>query len=189
MAGSNTSDATASTVASTQSSVARTRTLLACGTVAGPLFVLVVAAQMLTRDGFDITRHPLSLLSLGELGWIQVTNFVVSGTLFVAAAVGMRRAMVEGTGATWGPRLIGLFGSCLVWAGVFVADPADGFPGRHSAWHGRPDLARDRTQCRPCLGLRCPERGMFRRRPPVRPAPPAPVGCLLRSHRTGVVRA
>ena len=38
----------------------RTRALLACGVVAGPLFVAVGLAQLLTREGFDPTRHPLS---------------------------------------------------------------------------------------------------------------------------------
>ncbi|HEV8652402.1 MAG TPA: DUF998 domain-containing protein [Actinomycetes bacterium] len=66
-----------------------TRALLACGVAAGPLFVVVGLLQMLSRDGFDPTRHPLSLLSLGGLGWIQISNFVVAGLLFVASAVGM----------------------------------------------------------------------------------------------------
>ncbi|MFD4469891.1 DUF998 domain-containing protein [Rhodococcus sp. NPDC058505] len=105
-----------------------TRRLLACGVAAGPIYLAVAAVQVVTRDGFDLTRHPLSLLSLGPGGWIQIANFVVSGVLFVAGAVGMRRAMTAGIGRTWVPRLIGLFGFSSVWAGVFVADPIDGFP-------------------------------------------------------------
>jgi hypothetical protein len=31
--------------------------LLACGVVAGPLFIVVGVLQMLTRDGFDPGRH------------------------------------------------------------------------------------------------------------------------------------
>jgi hypothetical protein len=103
-----------------------TRTLLTCGIVAGPLYVVVVVGQMLTRDGFDISRHPASMLSNGDLGWIQVANFAVSGLLFVAGAVGLARA--SGPGGTWGPRLIGVFGAGMVAAAVFSADPADGFP-------------------------------------------------------------
>ncbi len=98
---------------------------------------------MLTRDGFDPSRHPISLLSLGELGWIQITNFVVAGLLFVAAAVGMRQVLAHGRGGTCGPLPIGVLGVALVWGGVFVADPADGFPpgtppGRPDrlSWHG-----------------------------------------------------
>jgi len=120
-----------------------TRALLACGVVAGPLFIVVGLTQMLSRDGFDPTRHPLSLLSLGDLGWIQITNFVVAGLLFVASAVGMRRVLHPGRGGTWGPLLIGVYGAGLIAGGVFVADPALGFPPGTPAgtpdqlsWHG-----------------------------------------------------
>jgi uncharacterized protein DUF998 len=120
-----------------------TRALLVCGMVAGPLFIVVGLVQMLTRDGFDPTRHPLSLLSLGNLGWIQIANFVVTGLLFVASAVGMRRVLHPGRGGTWGPLLIGVYGAALVMGGVFVADPALGFPPGtpegipdQFSWHG-----------------------------------------------------
>jgi Protein of unknown function (DUF998) len=105
-----------------------TRALLACGLAAGPLFVVVALVQVLTRDGFDLSRHPLSLLSLGDLGWVQITNFVAAGLLTVAFAVGMRRALHPGRGGTWGPWLLGIYGLGLVAGGVFVTDPALGFP-------------------------------------------------------------
>jgi hypothetical protein len=105
-----------------------TRTLLACGVAAAPLFIVVALAQMVARDGFDPARHPLSLLSNGDLGWVQITNFIVAGLLFFAGAVGMRAILRPGPGGTWGPRLIGALGVALVWGGVFVADPAQGFP-------------------------------------------------------------
>jgi len=40
--------------------------------------------QMLVRDGFDIRRHALSLLTNGDLGWIQILNFVLTGLLVIA---------------------------------------------------------------------------------------------------------
>jgi len=109
-------------------SARRTQMLLACGAVAGPLFIVVALTQALTRAGFDPVKHPASLLSVGDLGWIQITNFVVTGLLFVASAVGMRRVLRPGRAATWGPRLIGAFGVALIAGGVFVADPGLGFP-------------------------------------------------------------
>jgi hypothetical protein len=121
----------------------RIRTLLSCGIGAGPLYIAVVALQALTRDGFDIRRHAASLLSNGDLGWIQIANFVVTGLLTIAAAIGIRRVLRSQPGGTWGPRLIGVYGTGLVAAGVFVADPAFGFPvgtpeGPPAAvsWHG-----------------------------------------------------
>jgi Protein of unknown function (DUF998) len=90
------------------------RALLACGVVAGPLFLAAGLIQAFTREGFDLRRHPLSLLSLGELGWIQIANFVVTGLLCVACAVGMGRVLGPGRGGTWGPLLVGAFGVGLV---------------------------------------------------------------------------
>jgi hypothetical membrane protein len=121
----------------------QTRALLACGVVAGPLFVAVALLQALSRDGFDLGRHPLSLLSLGQLGWIQIANFVVAGLLVVAAAVGMRRVLHPGRGGTWGPLLVGAYGVGLIGGGVFLADAGAGFPPGAPAgapeqlsWHG-----------------------------------------------------
>ena len=120
----------------------RTRALLACGAAAGPFFVLVGLAQAFTVPGFDLTRHYLSQLSAGELGWIQIANFVISGLLTIAGAVGVKRALGGGRLGRLGPSLLALYGLGLVAAGVFVADPAGGFPpgapaGRpeHFSWH------------------------------------------------------
>ncbi|HSK96510.1 MAG TPA: DUF998 domain-containing protein [Euzebyales bacterium] len=119
------------------------RTLLTCGIAAAPLYIAVVALQALVRDGFDIRRHAASLLSNGDLGWLQIANFVVTGLLTIAGAVGIRRALRGGRGLTRGPRLLGICGVATIAAGVFVADPAFGFPGGTPdgppaavSWHG-----------------------------------------------------
>jgi hypothetical protein len=101
-----------------------TRSLLGYGPLAGAFYLVSGLAQALTRDGFDLTRHDLSLLANGPLGWIQVTTLVLSGLMTVAAAVGVRRAL----GGGWGPGLLAGYGLALVAAGAFVADPMDGFP-------------------------------------------------------------
>ncbi|MFH8681545.1 DUF998 domain-containing protein [Streptomyces lydicus] len=105
-----------------------TRALLAGGALAGPLFLGVGLIEGLTRDGFDFTRNALSQLSLGSVGWIQVANFLVTGALVTAGAVGLRRAIGHTAGGTWVPRLIGVFGASFLLAGVFTADPGAGFP-------------------------------------------------------------
>ncbi|GAB3407702.1 DUF998 domain-containing protein [Flindersiella endophytica] len=129
-----------------------TRSLLGYGVLAGPFYVVVSLAQALTRDGFDLTRHSWSLLSNGSLGWIQITNFVLSGLFTIAAAVGLSRAL-GGTGlrssrgSRWAPRLLGVYGVSLIGAGAFRADPAAGFPAGTPAdanavsWHGMLHLA------------------------------------------------
>ena len=119
-----------------------TRALLICGLIAGPFYIVVSLIQALTRPGFDIMRHDLSLLANGDLGWIQITNLVLTGLLVGAFAVGMRQALPAGQGRTWGPILLGVYGLGLIGAGFFTADPAFGFPPGTPAdahaisWHG-----------------------------------------------------
>lgn len=113
-----------------------TRSLLGYGVLAGPLYVSTVLFQALIRPGFDLTRDDASLLSNGSLGWIQIANFVITGTMVIACAVGIHRALKSGPAATWAPRLVALYGLGLVAAGIFVADPMNGFPAGTPA--GRP---------------------------------------------------
>jgi hypothetical protein len=115
-----------------------THALLGALALSGPLWAVVSLLQVATRDGFDFTRPPLSMLSVGSLGWLQITNFVVAGLLAVIGAVGLKRAVPS----TWVPRLVVVYGIGYVLAGVFVMEPADGFPAGtplgHSgvlAWH------------------------------------------------------
>ena len=84
-----------------------TKSLLGYGVIAGPIYVVVALAQAVTREGFDLARHQWSLLANGSNGWIQIANFVVTGLMVIAFAVGLRRALEPGRGARWAPRLIG----------------------------------------------------------------------------------
>ena len=120
-----------------------TRRLLACGAFAGPVFVAAVVVQSLTRPGFSLTRDAASLLDLGSLGWIQVSNFIVTGLLFVAAAAGIRRSLSDGPGSRWIPRLVTVIGAGLIGGGVFHPDASGGYPpgtrpgtSAVSSWHG-----------------------------------------------------
>ncbi|CAN5192703.1 DUF998 domain-containing protein [soil metagenome] len=105
-----------------------TRFLLTCGVIAGPIYVIVGTFQIFIRPGFDMSRHALSLMSNGPLGWIQISNFIVTGVLILACAIGMRRALYPGKACTWGPILLFVYGLGLIGAGIFIADPALGFP-------------------------------------------------------------
>ncbi|MGQ5261055.1 DUF998 domain-containing protein [Micromonospora sp. ZYX-F-536] len=105
-----------------------TRALLGCGTIAGLLFPALSFGQALTRSGFDLRRHALSSLTLGDLGWLQVVAFVGTGLLAVAFAVGLWRALRPGRAGTLGPLLVGVYGVAMVGGGIFVPDPALGWP-------------------------------------------------------------
>ena len=119
-----------------------TKSLLGYGVIAGPIYVVVAAAQALTRDGYDPTRHAVSQLANGGLGWIQIANFLITGAMTIAAAVGVRRALGPGRRSAWASTLLGAYGVGLVGAGVFRADPSDGFPPGtppgmgEVTWHG-----------------------------------------------------
>lgn len=107
-------------------SAAVTRSLLRWGVLAGPFYLAVGLMQALLREGFEFARHPLSVLANGPGGWIQTANFVLSGLMVIAAAVGLGRALGPKSRAmTW---LLGGFGLAMLVAAVFPADPVDGFP-------------------------------------------------------------
>jgi len=118
-----------------------TRILLLCGAIAGPLFILTVLIQDYARPDFNPRLQLLSLLSLGEWGWVQMVNFVLAGVLNLLYAGGLWRRLHSGRAGTWGPLLIGAYGLGLIAVGVFRTDPAHGFPPgaiapTQPSWHG-----------------------------------------------------
>lgn len=104
--------------------VQSTQWLLFSGVTAAAVFLLVATIEIFARPGFDLTRHAVSMLSLGERGWLMSATFILSGLLTVAFSVGMWRA----TGTWIAPLLFGLYGAGFVIAGVFPAPAGMGFP-------------------------------------------------------------
>jgi hypothetical protein len=104
------------------------RALLACGVLAGPIYVTVTLIEALTRAGFDLRKHRFSWLTTGDLGWIHQSNMVLVGALTVLFAVGAGQFMQKGRGSVWGPRLLGLLGAAYLVGGLLTADPVAGFP-------------------------------------------------------------
>ncbi|MBF6298885.1 DUF998 domain-containing protein [Nocardia amamiensis] len=121
-------------------SAVRTGTLLACGAVAGPLYIAVTAIEAMTRAGFDPRQHRYNVLSTGDLGWIHRLNYGVAGVLMILFAVGISRVLHDGRVARWVPRLFGLYGVAYICSGLFAADPVTGFPqgtvSESTTWHG-----------------------------------------------------
>jgi hypothetical protein len=107
-----------------------TRGLLHCGVWAGPFYLAVGLAQAFLRDGFVFAKHPLSVLTNGPGGWIQTVNFVVTGLMVIAAAVGFARVPgpVLGKKSRAMMWFLGGFGASMIVASMFPADPVDGFP-------------------------------------------------------------
>ncbi|MBV8715554.1 MAG: DUF998 domain-containing protein [Chloroflexi bacterium] len=105
-----------------------TRRLLTCGLIGAPLFMTVALVEGATRPGYNPWGDYVSKLALSDQGWEQITNFLVTGLLMLGFALGAKRAMPSGRGSTWGPVLLGVYGTGLLLAGVFVIDPGNGYP-------------------------------------------------------------
>ena len=108
--------------------LSRLRAELAAG-ILGPIaFVVLFTVEGAVRDGYDPVRHFVSLLSLGDRGWLQITNFVVGGSLFAIFGLAIGRSWAVRSPALWVPRLLVVVGIGLVMAGLFPPDPALGYP-------------------------------------------------------------
>jgi hypothetical protein len=105
-----------------------TRSLLGYGVLAGVFYLAVGLALALTREAFSFADHPLSILMLGDRGWMQRANIMITGVMVMAAAVGFARALRGSSTARTVGALVITYGVCLVLSGVFVPDPVAGFP-------------------------------------------------------------
>lgn len=102
--------------------------LLALGVASSLLFNLTYLIAGWLRPGYDWVRQPMSALSLGPGGAVQVTNFVVFGAVGLVTAFAWRPTLSAGLGATWYPRLRVAAALTLICAGVFSQDPGNGYP-------------------------------------------------------------
>lgn len=112
-----------------------------CGIIAGPLFLFIVLIQDYTRPHYDPRLELISLLSLGDLGWVQIANFALCGMLDICYAAGLRRVLRNRAGGTWAPILIGAYGAGLIVVAACTTDPSMGFPPgaatpNSPTWHG-----------------------------------------------------
>ena len=105
----------------------------AIANMAGPvLFVGVLVVLTVVQYDFmlGIGWRPLgdpagawpSGLTLGPYGWVQISNFVVSGLLLVVFAVGLHCGVTDGRGSRIGPGLLFVAGIAMVLMG-FETDP------------------------------------------------------------------
>jgi hypothetical protein len=105
-----------------------THALLCCSAIAGPLFVTVFVIEGAQRPDYKPLRHPVSSLALGPRGWVQVANFAVCGTLYLAGAAGLSRTRDPLLGTRLGPTLFGGVALGLLGSAAFRTDPVSGYP-------------------------------------------------------------
>jgi hypothetical protein len=96
------------------------------GAIAPYLFILVFVNIGAKRRGYRPRRHYVSLLAIGPGGWMQRANFITCGLAMLWFSTAQSGALAF---------TIGVFGGALIGSGVWVADPALGYPlGTPSAW-------------------------------------------------------
>lgn len=106
----------------------KTRFLLMCGALAGPFFTIIWFLTWFTRANYDPLRHPISALALGESGWTQVANFLITGVLTLALAYALQRALQSRGGSNWVLILFYLVAIGFLGTAFFATDPLNGYP-------------------------------------------------------------
>lgn len=102
--------------------------LLVAGATGGVLFILLFLVNDVVKPDYDPVRDAVSEAAIGRGGWLQITNFVVSGLLIAASSLALSRTVSRWTG-----RFVFLVGAGLTLAGVFAPDPV---PTDVATWHG-----------------------------------------------------
>lgn len=100
---------------------------VACGVLAGPLFVAVFTVLGARRAAYDWRRHAVSSLAVGREGAAQRANFTIVGGLYCIAARGLARSSSQVVTPAV-PPLVFAAGVGLIGSGLFVTDPVAGFP-------------------------------------------------------------
>lgn len=104
------------------------RLLLGAGAIGALAFAIVFTILGAARAAYDPVRHFVSILSLGDGGWLQIANFLGGGALIAGLGIGLARTWTAGPGARWVPRLVVATGIALAGCGVFIPDPSLGYP-------------------------------------------------------------
>ena len=147
------------------------RALLCCGAAAGPMFVTVFSIEGAKREHYKPRRHPVSSLSLGPRGWVQVANFAAAGTLYLAGAAGLSRTPDPVLGARLGPGLFAAVGLGLIVSAAFNTDPVIRYPP------GTPDAPTEQSRRMTMHGIAA--------LPIFLGIPTAAFACARRFHRSG----
>jgi Protein of unknown function (DUF998) len=71
--------------------IMQTNALLICGAIACPLFIITVLIEGAARPDYNSFLYPLSSLSIGDNGWTQISNFIITGILVVLFSRGVRQ--------------------------------------------------------------------------------------------------
>ncbi len=111
------------------------RRLALAGIFGPPFFVVVFLILGLIKPGYDPVSRYVSEGSIGDLGWVQILNFLIFGPALVIFAIGLWQGFGDRLSGRIGSALIGVAGVCALFAGVFVADAGSQVVTTHGALH------------------------------------------------------
>lgn len=93
------------------------------GIIGSSLFLLVFTIEGFFRPGYDPLSTFVSALSLGPRGWIQITNFLLFGTLLFLFTRRIADKFKTGKASKGGLVLLTIISVCYFFSGPFVMDP------------------------------------------------------------------
>lgn len=105
------------------------------GILAPVIFVGVFTVEGVLRRGYDPMKMYISALSLGDRGWIQITNFIVLGLLLFIFTLGLSKEFRTGKASRWGIITLYIISALFFISGPFVMDPAE-TPTNQISVHG-----------------------------------------------------
>ena len=100
-----------------------------CGLIASLFFTLSWIIQEAFRPMYNPLMHPISSLSYGSLGWIQVATFFITGVLILLFAYGVWETWKKEVALSqWIPIIVTLCGIAFIGCAIFTSDFANGYP-------------------------------------------------------------
>jgi len=105
------------------------------GILAPIIFVGVFTVEGVLRNGYDPMRMYISALSLGNRGWIQISNFIVLGLLLFIFTLGLSKEFQTGKASRGGIITLYIISVLFFISGPFVMDPTE-TPADQMSVHG-----------------------------------------------------
>jgi hypothetical protein len=111
------------------------QTTIWAGIISPILFVGIFTIEGVLRSGYSPLKMYISALSLGDRGWIQITNFMVFGILLLIFTLKISAEFPTGIASRGGLALMRILALLFIISGPFVMDPM-GTPSLQMSIHG-----------------------------------------------------
>ena len=105
------------------------------GILAPAIFVGVFTVEGALRSGYDPLKMYISALSLGNRGWIQISNFLILGSLLFIFTLGLSKEFQTGKASRGGIITLYVISALFFISGPFVMDPTE-TPADQMSVHG-----------------------------------------------------